>query len=378
MKVVIIGGGPAGMMAGISSANSGDDVCILEKNEKLGRKLLITGKGRCNITSSLEMKDFIANVPGNGRFLYSCFENFTNQDIIAMLKKQGVAVKEERGNRIFPVSDKSMDVLRAFEKELNEKLKQERIDVTLPGKYTQMGRVHPLTSTTNEITAIFQSLGFSVVPQANAPEVETEYFNFDALNVPKDHPARDVQDTFYTEIAKNVVLRSQTSNAQIHAMEGKNPPIRIISPGRVYRNENINARKNNFFHQIEGLYVDKDITFGDLKGVLNEFIRTYFGASRPTRFRSSFFPFTEPSAEVDVQCIMCEGKGCRTCSGTGWLEVLGCGMVDPNVLRGVGIDPDVYTGFAFGMGVERLAMLKYAIDDIRLFFNDDVRFLKQF
>lgn len=265
-----------------------------------------------------------------------------------------------------------------YRKELNEKLKQERIDVTLPGKYTQMGRVHPLTSTTNEITAIFQSLGFSVVPQANAPEVETEYFNFDALNVPKDHPARDVQDTFYTEIAKNVVLRSQTSNAQIHAMEGKNPPIRIISPGRVYRNENINARKNNFFHQIEGLYVDKDITFGDLKGVLNEFIRTYFGASRPTRFRSSFFPFTEPSAEVDVQCIMCEGKGCRTCSGTGWLEVLGCGMVDPNVLRGVEIDPDVYTGFAFGMGVERLAMLKYAIDDIRLFFNDDVRFLKQF
>ena len=265
-----------------------------------------------------------------------------------------------------------------YRKELNEKLKQERIDVTLPGKYTQMGRVHPLTSTTNEITAIFQSLGFSIVPQANAPEVETEYFNFDALNVPKDHPARDVQDTFYTEIAKNVVLRSQTSNAQIHAMEGKNPPIRIISPGRVYRNENINARKNNFFHQIEGLYVDKDITFGDLKGVLNEFIRTYFGASRPTRFRSSFFPFTEPSAEVDVQCIMCEGKGCRTCSGTGWLEVLGCGMVDPNVLRGVGIDPDVYTGFAFGMGVERLAMLKYAIDDIRLFFNDDVRFLKQF
>ena len=245
-----------------------------------------------------------------------------------------------------------------YEKELNEKLQKEKIDVTLPGQYVPRGHVHPLTSTTNEICSIFQSLGFSVVPDEFAPEVETEYYNFDMLNVPKDHPARDMQDTFYTNVAENVVLRSQTSGAQIHAMEGKNPPIRIIAPGRVYRNENI--------------------TFGDLKGVLNEFIRIYFGESRPTRFRSSFFPFTEPSAEVDVQCIMCSGKGCRTCSGTGWLEVLGAGMVDPNVLRGVGIDPDVYSGFAFGMGVERLAMLKYAVDDIRLFFNNDVRFLKQF
>ena len=265
-----------------------------------------------------------------------------------------------------------------YEKELNEKLQKEKIDVTLPGQYVPRGHVHPLTSTTNEICSIFQSLGFSVVPDEFAPEVESEYYNFDMLNVPKDHPARDMQDTFYTNVAENVVLRSQTSGAQIHAMEGKNPPIRIIAPGRVYRNENINSRKNNFFHQIEGLYVDKNITFGDLKGVLNEFIRIYFGESRPTRFRSSFFPFTEPSAEVDVQCIMCSGKGCRTCSGTGWLEVLGAGMVDPNVLRGVGIDPDVYSGFAFGMGVERLAMLKYAVDDIRLFFNNDVRFLKQF
>ena len=262
--------------------------------------------------------------------------------------------------------------------ELDAKLVKERLDVTLPGKFAPRGKVHPITSTTNEIVSILQSLGFSVVPDAQSPEVETEYFNFDMLNIPKDHPARDMQDTFYTLNAKNVVLRSQTSGAQIHVMEEQKPPIRVVAPGRVYRNENINARKNNFFHQIEGLYVDKDITFGDLKGVLNEFIRIYFGASRPTRFRSSFFPFTEPSAEVDVQCIMCEGKGCRTCSGTGWLEILGAGMVDPNVLRGVGIDPEIYTGFAFGMGVERLAMLKYAIDDIRLFFNNDVRFLKQF
>ena len=265
-----------------------------------------------------------------------------------------------------------------YAKELNEKLQKDRIDITLSGKYTPLGKIHPLTQTTNEIVSIFQNLGFSVIDPALSPEVETEYYNFDMLNIPKDHPARDVQDTFFSKIAPNVVLRSQTSGAQIHAMETRKPPIKIIAPGRVYRNENVNARKNNFFHQIEGLYVDKDITFGDLKGILNEFIRLYFGSSRPTRFRSSFFPFTEPSAEVDVQCIMCQGKGCRTCSGTGWLEVLGCGMVDVNVLRGVGIDPDVYSGFAFGMGVERLSMLKYAIDDIRLYFNNDKRFLEQF
>ncbi|MBQ4114731.1 phenylalanine--tRNA ligase subunit alpha, partial [bacterium] len=237
-----------------------------------------------------------------------------------------------------------------YKKELDEQLQKERIDITLTGKSIPYGKVHPLTQTTNEIVSIFQNLGFSVVDSSLSPEVETEYYNFDLLNVPKDHPARDVQDTFYANIASNVVLRSQTSGAQIHVMENQKPPIKVIAPGRVYRNENVNARKNNFFHQIEGLYVDKDITFGDLKGVLNEFIRLYFGSSRPTRFRSSFFPFTEPSAEVDVQCIMCQGKGCRTCSGTGWLEVLGCGMVDVNVLRDVGIDPDVYSGFAFGMG----------------------------
>lgn len=291
--------------------------------------------------------------------------------------------KKVVGSLANQISQKLEEALRAkhdlfYKKELDEKLAKERIDITLPGKYTPQGRIHPITSTINEITAIFQTLGFSVIPSKLSPEVETEYYNFDMLNIPQDHPARDVQDTFYSEVAENVVLRSQTSGAQSHAMECQNPPIRVISPGRVYRNENVNARKNNFFHQIEGLYVDKDITFGDLKGVLNEFIRLYFGESRPTRFRNSFFPFTEPSAEIDVQCIMCQGKGCRICSGTGWLEILGAGMVDPNVLKGVGIDPDVYSGFAFGMGVERLAMLKYAIDDIRLFFNNDERFLKQF
>lgn len=265
-----------------------------------------------------------------------------------------------------------------YRKELDEKLQKEKIDITMPGKFVPQGKVHPLTSTTNEIVAIFQTLGFSLVKSENSPEVETEHFNFDMLNFPADHPARDMQDTYYTKLAPNVILRSQTSTAQVREMEINKPPIRIIAPGRVYRNEAVNSRKNNFFHQIEGLYVDKGITFGDLKGVLNEFIRLYFGSSRVTRFRSSFFPFTEPSAEIDVQCIMCQGKGCKTCSGTGWLEILGAGMVDVNVLKNCGIDPEIYTGFAFGMGVERPAMLKYAIDDIRLFFNNDIRFLKQF
>lgn len=273
------------------------------------------------------------------------------------------------------LNEKFMDL---YSKELNERLQNEQIDVTLPGSSNSRGTVHPLTQSINEIVEIFNLLGFGLVHSENSPEVECEYFNFDMLNFPKDHPARDMQDTFYTELAPNVILRSQTSTAQVREMLSQKPPISVISPGRVYRCESVNARKNNFFHQIEGLLVDKGVTFGDLKGILNEFIRLYFGQSRPTRFRTSFFPFTEPSAEIDVQCIMCEGKGCRTCSGTGWLEILGSGMVDVNVLRDVGIDPEVYSGFAFGMGVERLAMLKWAIDDIRLFFNNDVRFLKQF
>ena len=265
-----------------------------------------------------------------------------------------------------------------YKLELNKKLSLETIDITLPSDFRPQGKVHPLTQTVNEIVEIFQGLGFTVMPSEDSPEVETEYINFDMLNFPPNHPAKDMQDTFYTKVAPNVILRSQTSGAQIRQMLHQAPPVRVISPGRVYRCESVSARKNNLFHQIEGLLVDKDITFADLKGILNEFVRIYFGAARPTRFRASYFPFTEPSAEVDVQCIMCGGAGCRTCSGTGWLEVLGAGMVHANVLKNVGIDPEVYSGFAFGMGVERLTMLKYAINDIRLFFNNDTRFLKQF
>ena len=265
-----------------------------------------------------------------------------------------------------------------YKKELNERLLKEKIDVTLDGDSVPVGHVHPLTQTVNEIVEIFNHLGFSLIEPQYSPEVEVEKYNFDLLNFPAEHPAKDMQDTFYCEGASNVILRSQTSNSQVREMLSSKPPIKIISPGRVYRNETVSARKNNLFHQIEGLYVDKNVNMAQLKGVLNEFVRLYFGSSRPTRFRSSYFPFTEPSVEIDVQCIMCQGKGCSVCSQTGWLEILGAGMVDPNVLKGVGIDPDVYSGFAFGMGVERLTMLKYAIDDIRLFFNNDTRFLKQF
>ena len=262
--------------------------------------------------------------------------------------------------------------------EILKRIESEKIDITMPGKTVYSGKKHPLTSTIDEIVEIFQGMGFSLVESQHSPEVETEHYNFDMLNFPPDHPARDMQDTFYTQLAPNVILRSHTSNSQVREMQTKKPPLRVVIPGRVYRAEDVSSRKNNLFHQVEGFMVDKDITFGDMKGVLNEFIRLYFGQSRPTRFRSSFFPFTEPSAEIDVQCIMCKGKGCRVCSQSGWLEILGAGMIDPNVLKNAGIDPDVYSGFAFGMGVERLAMLKYAINDIRLFFNNDIRFLKQF
>lgn len=263
-------------------------------------------------------------------------------------------------------------------KERNEKLQSEFIDITMPSDYVPHGKLHPLTVATNEITEIFKGMGYSIVKPENSPETETEYINFDMLNFPPEHPARDMQDTFFSEIAPNVILRSQTSNSQIRTMLSQKPPIRVISPGRVYRCESVSARKSNMFHQIEGLLIDEGITLADLKGTLNEFVNIYFGGERPTRLRSSFFPFTEPSVEVDVQCILCNGKGCRVCSGTGWLEVLGAGMVHVNVLKNCGIDPEKYSGFAFGTGIERMTMLKYAIDDIRLFFNNDLRFLSQF
>jgi len=259
--------------------------------------------------------------------------------------------------------------------EIDARLQSERIDVTLPGKGVEIGHIHPLTQIMREICEVFSSLGYTI---QDGPEVETEYYNFDALNTPSDHPARDEQDTFYTDAGPAILLRSQTSTAQIRVMEKSKPPLKIVSPGRVYRNEEVNARKYPIFHQVEGLLIDKNVTFGQLKGTLNEFIRLLFGKPLRTRFRPDFFPFTEPSAEADAECPFCSGTGCRTCGGKGWIELLGCGMVDPNVLRACNIDPEEWNGFAFGIGIDRLAMLKYDISDIRHFWTNDLRFLKQF
>ena len=256
---------------------------------------------------------------------------------------------------------------------LAEQLKAEKLDVTMPGKTARVGHVHPLTRVQRDMEEIFIGMGFSI---AEGPEVEYDLYNFQKLNIPENHPARDTQDTFY--ITDNILLRSQTSPVQARTMEVQKPPIRIISPGRVYRSDAMDATHSPLFHQMEGLVVDKGITMGDLKGMLETFAKAQFGEDTRCRFRPHHFPFTEPSAEVDVSCFACGGKGCRLCKGEGWIEILGAGMVHPNVLTMCGIDPEEYSGFAFGMGIERIAMLKYHVDDIRLFYENDVRFLEQF
>ncbi|MBR6796548.1 MAG: phenylalanine--tRNA ligase subunit alpha [Clostridia bacterium] len=264
-----------------------------------------------------------------------------------------------------------LDSLKAAE--LENRLKNEKIDVTLPARSKSTGRFHPLSQVENELTEIFVGMGFEI---AEGPEVELSYNNFDALNAPADHPSRDFQDTFY--ISPEVLLRTQTSPVQIRAMKGKTPPIRIISPGRVYRFDEVDATHSPMFHQLEGLVVGKGITMGDLKGTLAMFAKAYFGEETKTRFRPHNFPFTEPSAEVDVSCFVCGGKGCRLCKGEGWIEILGAGMVHPRVLENCGIDTDVYSGFAFGVGLERIVMIKYGIDDMRYLYENDLRFLSQF
>ena len=256
---------------------------------------------------------------------------------------------------------------------LERRLKEEKLDVTMPGTAAKMGHVHPLNLVQRDLEDIFIGLGFSI---EEGPEVEYDYYNFQALNIPPDHPARDTQDTFY--ITDNILLRSQTSPVQARTMEIRKPPIRIISPGRVYRSDAMDATHSPLFHQMEGLVVDKNVTMGDLKGTLEMFAKKMFGEDTKVRFRPHHFPFTEPSAEVDVSCFACGGKGCRLCKGEGWIEILGAGMVHPNVLRICGIDPEEYSGFAFGMGIERVTMLKYHIDDIRHLYENDIRFLAQF
>lgn len=253
-----------------------------------------------------------------------------------------------------------------------ERLQRERLDVTLPGRRLPHGTKHPITLVIEEISDIFAGLGFQV---AEGPEVELDFYNFEALNFPKDHPARDMQDTFFVD--DSILLRTHTSPVQVRTMLKHAPPVRIISPGTVYRCDS-DATHSPMFHQVEGLMVDAGVTFGDLKGILTTFVNQYFGKGIGVRLRPSFFPFTEPSAEVDIACVMCKGRGCRVCKESGWLEILGAGMIDPEVYRHVGYDPEAISGFAFGMGVERVAMLKYGIGDLRLFFDNDVRFLQQF
>ena len=280
----------------------------------------------------------------------------------------------KRSNEIKQILTGAIDeaLQRLSLKKREQALLLEKIDVTLPGRAVRPGRLHPIIRVSREICDIFSGLGFSVV---EGPEIELDYYNFEALNIPKDHPARDMQDTFYIE--ENIVLRTHTSPVQIRTMEKLKPPVRILSPGRVYRPDS-DISHTPMFHQIEGLLVDKGITFGDLKGVLTFFIGKIFGEDTAIRFRPSFFPFTEPSAEVDIRCVMCRGAGCRVCGQSGWLEILGSGMVDPEVFKNVGYDPEEVSGFAFGLGLERIAMLKYGVSDIRLFFENDWRFLEQF
>ena len=292
----------------------------------------------------------------------------------------GIAPEERpvRGSLVNEVRDELENLIEEREMEfktaeIKRKLEHEKIDVTMPGKKVNLGSVHPITQIIKDMEEIFIGMGYEI---ADGPEVELATYNFDKLNTPQDHPARDIQDTFY--VTDDIVLRSQTSPVQARVMETQKPPIKIICPGVVYRSDSVDATHSPVFHQIEGLVVDKNISMGDLKGTLEMFAKKCLGEKTQIRFRPHHFPFTEPSAEADVSCFVCGGKGCRVCKGEGWIELLGCGMVHPNVLRNCGIDPEVYSGFAFGCGIERIAMAKFGIDDMRLLYENDVRFLKQF
>ena len=302
-------------------------------------------------------------------------------ELTAILKQMGKLSAEERpvigqlANQVRADIEQMLEQTKTDleAKALDIRLAGETLDVTLPGQKKPLGKKHPLTIVLDELKEIVVGMGFEI---ATGPEVELDYYNFEALNIPKDHPSRDTQDTFY--ISDNVLLRTQTSPMQIRTMEKKKPTIRIIAPGRVYRSDAVDATHSPLFHQVEGLVVDKGITMADLKGTLEVFVKRLYGDSTVVRFRPHHFPFTEPSAELDVQCFHCHGEGCSLCKGEGWIEILGCGMVHPQVLLNCGIDPEEYSGFAFGLGLERMVMMRYGIDDLRLFYDNDVRFLKQF
>jgi phenylalanyl-tRNA synthetase alpha chain len=294
---------------------------------------------------------------------------------MAALSAQERPVIGQVANQVREVIESKLEqaIKQLSQKEKQEKIKKEFIDITMPGVKKELGHKHPLTLVIDEVKDTFLGMGYEI---AEGPEVEYVEYNFDALNAPKNHPSRDLQDTFY--INPEVVLRTQTSPVQVRTMKSNKPPIKIICPGRVYRNDAVDATHSPVFHQIEGLVVDKGITMGDLKGTLEVFAKALFGEATKIRFRPHHFPFTEPSAEVDVSCFVCGGDGCRVCKGEGWIEILGAGMVHPNVLKVCGIDPEEYSGFAFGLGVERIAMIRYGIDDLRLLYENDLRFLRQF
>jgi len=299
----------------------------------------------------------------------------------AMMKQMGSLSAEERpkfGQLINSARSEAEEAIGAAQKKIDEKLKNERfekekLDVTMPGTPQTIGGLHPLSRVCREICDIFTKMGYSIM---DGPEIELDEYNFERLNIPKDHPARDAQDTFY--VSDDIVLRTQTSCAQVRAMLEHEPPIKVICPGRVFRSDDVDATHSPVFNQIEGLVIDKGITFADLKGTINQFMREFYGEDTKTKFRPSFFPFTEPSAEVDATCSLCHGVGCPACKGEGMIEVLGCGVVNPKVLANCGIDPEVYSGFAFGLGLDRLTNIKYGITDIRLLYENDVRFISQF
>lgn len=303
-----------------------------------------------------------------------------NGSVTELMKGMKDIPKEDRPQFGKVVNDLRVEIENEFnarevvlkEEERLKTFEKEAIDITLPGKSNEIGSLHPITLVKNELINAFLGLGFEIF---EGPEIEEDYYNFKMLNIPEDHPARDMQDTFYFN--PNILLRTQTSAGQVRVMLDKKPPIKVLSPGKVYRSDD-DASHSPMFHQMEGLVVDKGITLCDLKGTLDEFVKIIFGKDTKTRLRPSYFPFTEPSVEVDVSCSECHGKGCKLCKGTGWIEILGAGIVNKKVLEGCGIDPEVYSGYAFGMGIERIAILKYKIPDIRLFFENDVRFLKQF
>jgi len=334
-----------------------------QKIEELQNKISQTA-----INSSDELEQFRLTYLSRKGILNDLFEEFKTipNEIKKDVGKLMNALKQD-------VQEKFNEASGLFQSTIVKNKSSEQFDLSLPADLANIGERHPLSLVENEIVSIFNKIGFTIT---EGPEIEDDWHNFSALNFPENHPARDMQDTFF--IDKEIALRTHTSSVQVRLMENQKPPLRAIMPGRVYRNEAVSARANCFFHQVEGIYIDKKVSFADLKQTLYYFVKEMFGGDVKVRFRPSYFPFTEPSAEMDISCLLCKGVGCNVCKYTGWVEILGCGMIDPNVLKNCGINPEEYSGFAFGMGIERIAMLKYDVKDLRTYFTNDVSFLKQF